>query len=131
MVPDSLRNVSNYLKENQIQILTGDYKQAVATADTGDFVYFDPPYVPINITSNFTTYTKQGFGMVQQEQLRDLAKQLSQRGVKVMLSNSDTPTTRKIYDDPIFKLHEVQAMRYVNSKASGRGKVGELIITTS
>lgn len=129
LIGSSLRADSNYLIRNNVFISSLDYKQAVKNAQSGDFVYFDPPYIPVNLTSNFTSYTKNGFGMIQQEQLRDLAVSLTKRGVLVMLSNSDTVLTRELYDGKYFKIHSVKAMRFINSKSSGRGKVGELVIT--
>lgn len=130
LVSDSLVQDSKYLNENHVDILTGDFEDSVQTAVNGDLVYFDPPYVPVNQTSAFTTYTRNGFGLVQQELLRDTAERLANTGVKVMLSNSDVALVRELYKSKIFKIHEVQAMRYVNSNAQERGKVGELIITT-
>lgn len=121
---------SRYLNENHITITTGDYHDSVQGAQNGDLVYFDPPYVPVNLTSSFTTYTKSGFGQVQQEQLRDLALNLAERGVHVMLSNSDTIMVHELYRDPHFTLHSVQAKRFVNSNGARRGNIGELIITT-
>lgn len=130
LLPNSLDTVSKYLNHNKIEITTGDYQKAVKNATKDDLVYFDPPYVPVNLTSSFTTYTKTGFGQVQQEQLRNLALKLAKNGIKVMLSNSDTELVHQLYADPVFRLHEVQARRYVNSNAKKRGNVGELIITT-
>ncbi|OBU97232.1 DNA methyltransferase [Lentilactobacillus parabuchneri] len=130
LLSESLDTVSQYLNDNSITITTGDYQSAVQNAVQNDLVYFDPPYVPVNLTSSFTTYTKTGFGEVQQRQLRDLALTLAKRGVKVMLSNSDTELVHQLYADPVFKLHQVQAKRFVNSNAKKRGNVGELIITT-
>ncbi|MGY5271400.1 DNA adenine methylase [Lactiplantibacillus plantarum] len=129
LVTKSLKTDSEYFQKADVKILTGDYAAAVKDVVAGDLVYFDPPYIPVKPTANFTTYTKAGFGLIQQEQLRDLAKELTEKSVSVMLSNADVALTRELYADPIFHLHEIQAMRYINSKANGRGKVGELIIT--
>lgn len=130
IISDSLLAVSRYMRKEKIKILSGDYSDAVASASKNDFVYFDPPYVPISPTASFTSYTQNGFGLIQQEQLRDLACELHAKGVFVMLSNSDTPIVRDLYADSVFTIHEVQASRAINSKGNGRGKVGELIITT-
>ncbi|MDE2951007.1 MAG: Dam family site-specific DNA-(adenine-N6)-methyltransferase [Chloroflexota bacterium] len=94
-------------------------------AGRGDFVYFDPPYQPLDKTS-FTRYAKADFGPREQEALRDLCLALHDRGAKFMLSNSDTSST--LYDNPIFRIEIVKAPRFVNSKASGRGAVNELLI---
>ena len=127
---DAIRNDHEYLVTHDVEILQGDYKVAVASAQENDFVYFDPPYIPVNQTAAFTSYTKDGFGLAQQEELRDLALQLADRGVKVMLSNSDVPLIEQLYTDRQFHIHHVQARRSVNSKGNKRGKVGEVIITT-
>ncbi len=127
---DAIRNDHEYLVTHDVEILQGDYKVVVASAQENDFVYFDPPYIPVNQTAAFTSYTKDGFGLAQQEELRDLAIRLADRGVKVMLSNSDVPLIEQLYTDRQFHIHHVQARRSVNSKGNKRGKVGEVIITT-
>ena len=95
-------------------------------AGEGDFVYFDPPYQPLDKTS-FTRYAKDDFGMVEQVALRDLCLALHDRGAKFMLSNSDTSST--LYSDPAFQVESVKAPRFVNSRADARGAVDELLIT--
>ena len=98
-------------------------------AGKGDFVYFDPPYAPLDSTS-FTSYAKNGFGGGDQEKLRDLCLTLRERGANVMVSNSDTEFIRDLYSGEVFVFHEVRAPRMVNCKANARGAVSELIITT-
>jgi len=93
-----------------------------------DFVYFDPPYHPTNDTS-FTRYTTSDFSEKDQLRLRDFALKLHQKGVFVMLSNSDAPYIRSIYGASPFKIAEVQAPRNVNCKSTKRGNVGEVVIT--
>jgi DNA adenine methylase len=107
----------------------GDFAAAVETAEPGDLVYFDPPYVPLNPTANFTSYTEVGFGLADQQRLASLYRQLSDRGVAVVLSNSDTPLVRELYQG--FDLREVQVKRAINSKGEGRGAVGELIVVSN
>ena len=104
-----------------------DFEATVADARRGDAVYFDPPYIPLSPTSNFTAYAKGGFGEQEHIRLRDCFAALDARGVHVLLSNSDTPLVRKLYKG--FKLEEVQAPRRVNSKGGKRGNVGELLIS--
>jgi DNA adenine methylase len=96
-------------------------------ADEGDLVYFDPPYVPRSPTSSFTSYTAKGFNLPEQERLRDIARALKLRGINVLLSNSDTPIVRKLYAQG-FEMQQVFMGRAINSKASGRGAVPELVI---
>lgn len=123
---DGLREVHQYLKSNQITFLNGDFKAAVKDAKSGDFVYFDPPYDPVSQTSSFTSYAQEGFGKAEQIELRDVFKELNERGCKVLLSNSDTPFIREVYEG--FNIVTVQATRAINSKAEGRGKINEVLV---
>ncbi|MQS89575.1 Dam family site-specific DNA-(adenine-N6)-methyltransferase [Companilactobacillus mishanensis] len=129
IVSPMIKSVSEYMNSNDIEINNLDYKYSVAEAEEGDFVYFDPPYIPVSLTSSFTSYTSDGFGLAQQKELRDTALDLTGRGVKVMLSNSDVELISEIYSDPVFKINHIQATRMINSNAAKRGKVGEVIIT--
>lgn|SRR5699024_395782 len=125
----NLRNISKYLNTNNITILKGDFEASVRTVEKGDFVYFDPPYQPISETSAFTNYTADGFGLKEQERLRDVFVELDKRGAYVMLSNSDSPLIHELYKDYQSTTHIVPANRMINSKGTGRGKINELIIT--
>jgi DNA adenine methylase len=122
----TLRACSAALAETEL--LVEDFAAVVAKAKRGDFVYFDPPYVPLSATSSFTSYTSLGFGETEQTRLRDTARTLKERGVHVLLSNSSAPSVRKLYADG-FDVAEVSATRMVNSKATARGAVVELLIT--
>lgn len=104
-----------------------DFEDATRYAKRGDAVFFDPPYIPLSKTSNFTAYSADGFSDGDQERLRDVIDKLDAKGVHVLLSNSDTPRVRELYAD--FKIEEVQAPRRVNSKGGKRGNVGELLIS--
>ncbi|NJK27723.1 MAG: DNA adenine methylase, partial [Coleofasciculaceae cyanobacterium SM2_3_26] len=84
--------------------------------------------MPISTTSNFTAYSRHAFGEWEHIQLRDVFRQLAERGVKVMLSNSDCPLVRDLYRD--FSLHPILAARAINSKGDRRGKIAELLITS-
>ena len=108
-----------------VDVRMRDFRELDAGA--GDFVYFDPPYAPLDSTS-FTSYAKNGFGSDDQQKLRDLCVELRRKGVKVLVSNSDTKFIRDLYSSSIFEFHEVRAPRMVNSKANARGEVCELII---
>lgn len=124
-----LRSISAYLKSNPIVILNGDFEEAVVDARNSDFVYFDPPYAPVSPTSDFTAYTQDGFDYHEQKRLRDVFERLSNEGVQVMLSNSDTEVIHELYGDiPGINFTIVAAKRVINSKASGRGNVNEVII---
>lgn len=122
---DLLRSVSKALAGVNIQ--QGDFTQVLNYANSSDdFVYFDPPYYPVSETSYFTAYNHDCFTESQQIQLRDVFKKLAERGVKVMLSNSDCPFIRNLYAD--YNIHPISAARSINSNAKKRGKVSELLV---
>jgi len=97
---------------------------------TGDFVYCDPPYYPLDKTSRFTNYTGANFNEEDQLRLRNFAHTLHQSGVFVMLSNSDTEFIRDLYAASPFSINMVESPRYINCKPGKRNPVNELIITT-
>ncbi len=103
-----------------------DYTQI--EAKTGDFCYFDPPYHPTSDTS-FTAYHLLDFTEIDQIALADFCTELHKKGVKVMVSNSNTKFIRDLYKSSIFKIGIVNAPRLVNCKANGRNSVEEVIIT--
>ncbi len=126
----NLKKVSLALQK--VTINHADYKNVLKKAKKGDFIYFDPPYYPINKTSSFTAYTADSFLDKEQIELRDTFYELHKRGCFVMLSNSDTPFINKIYSelkDKKIKISKVQAGRAINSKGTGRGKITEVLIT--
>jgi len=120
----NLRAVSQLLQG--VTITRQSFTEVLANANSGDFVYFDPPYLPTSATANFTGYARDGFGLFDQEQLRDVFFQLAERGIYAMLSNSDMPLIRDMYADA--NIQQVFATRAINSRGSQRGPVPELII---
>jgi DNA adenine methylase len=80
----------------------------------------------VSATANFTSYTRDGFTLDDQERLATCAASLRRRGVSVLLSNADVPIIRKLYKD--FQMREVRAKRNINSVGAKRGAVGELLI---
>jgi DNA adenine methylase len=109
-----------------VTIETGDFTSVLDRAKKDDFVYFDPPYVPLSATSDFTAYIPGGFRQAEQKKLAEVFRILASRGVKVMLSNSDTKLVRELYNG--FPITTVFASRSVNSKGSGRGKLTEVVV---
>lgn len=108
-------------------ILNSDFEVAVKHAVRGDFVYFDPPYMPLSKTSSFTGYTNSGFDEEEQHRLARLFKELTNKGVFVMESNSSTEFIKELYNDN--ELLEVDARRNINSVGTKRNTIKELIIT--
>ena len=121
----NLRSCSRALQG--VEIRCEPFDLVAERAERGDFVYFDPPYVPLSTTSSFTSYTASGFGEHHQQKLADVARSLKARGVHVLLSNSSAPLVRQLYREGFITV-EVQAARSVNSRGDGRGKIVELIM---
>ena len=123
---ENLLAVSEALQKDELTSM--DFEKAVAKAKKGDFVYFDPPYAPLN-KSSFTTYTKNNFTDEDQKRLRDRAIELHKKGCFVMISNSYVKSILDLYKDKsVFTINTVHATRMINCKAQGRGKIKEVVI---
>jgi len=120
-----LTEISKLLKNAQVELK--QFHKAIKNTTKGDFVYFDPPYYPLNRTSNFTSYNKDSFLEKEQIELSEIFKKLDKKGVSVMLSNSDTNFIKELYKD--YNQTFVQAKRMINSNAKKRGAINELVIT--
>lgn len=121
---NNLYNCSELLKKTQIECKS--FTAILNKVQKGDFVYFDPPYVPLNETSSFTSYTKDGFDLDMQFQLRELCDELDARGVHFLLSNSDTEVINDLYS--AYKIKKVFASRQINANSSKRGKITEVLV---
>lgn len=124
---DNINRLHNYFLKNEVSILEGDFVDAVKNAEAGDFVYFDPPYDPFDDKDSFTAYTKYNFTKEDQIRLASLYKDLSNKGVYVMLTNHNTNFIRELYAN--YNIYIVKAKRMINSDSNGRGNVEEVIIT--
>ena len=122
----NLRAASEAL--STVELRVGDFAEAAAAAGTGDFVYFDPPYVPLSTTANFTSYTSQAFHLADQQRLATTAESLARQGAAVALSNSGHPDVASLYRSEAFVLAVVAARRAINSDSSGRQPVPEYLI---
>ncbi|MDD1422841.1 DNA adenine methylase [Dolichospermum sp. ST_sed1] len=122
-----LKVASVALEEVEIKHANFDEVLNYATG-SNDFVYFDPPYYPLSPTSNFRAYSNFCFDENQQIKLRDIFIKLANKGVKVMLSNSDCPFIRDLYIG--FNVHTISAARSINSNAQRRGKITEILVTS-
>ena len=129
---ENLKALSRLIKNVKFQY--GDYKTSQEYIKKNTFVYFDPPYRPLNVTSGFTSYTKEDFDDGNQKELALFYKELSNKKVKVMLSNSNPKNTDKedYFFENIYKgfnINEVYAKRMINANSNGRGEISELLIT--
>ena len=129
---ENLKNVSLTLRN--VKIVYADYRESEKFIDDKTFVYIDPPYRPLNITSSFTSYTENDFNDKEQIELAEYINVLNKKGAKIVISNSD-PKNNDINDnffDKLYKnynINRVKATRMLNSNASLRGAINELLIT--
>lgn len=129
---NNLTNLSSLLQK--VIFRYGDYKKSFECVDNTTFVYFDPPYRPLSVSSGFTSYTKEDFNDENQKELACYFRELDGKDAKLMLSNSNPKNTNK--DDDFFEeiytgfnINEVLAKRMINADCTGRGAISELLIT--
>lgn len=122
---EKIRADSKILKNTDVH--HAGFDEILKEAACGDFIYLDPPYYPKSVYSDFKRYNKEQFYKEDHERLAELYNELSDRGCKVMLSNSDTPFTRELYKK--WRVDTLYAKRMINSDASKRGEVTEIIVT--
>ncbi len=129
---ENLRNLSELIQNVQFQY--GDYRKSMEYVTENTFVYFDPPYRPLNITSGFTSYTKEDFNDDNQRELAMFYRELNEKNAKLMLSNSNPKNINEedhffdtIYQG--FNIDEIYASRMINANSNGRGKISEILVT--
>ena len=129
---ENLRQLSQLIQNVQFQY--GDYSRSMEYVTENTFVYFDPPYRPLNVTSGFTSYTKEDFNDDNQRELATFYGKLNERNAKLMLSNSNPKNINKedTFFDNIyqgFNINQIQASRMINANSKGRGKISEILVT--
>lgn len=122
----TIRGVSRYFNACDITFFSGDFASVLEQVPKGGFVYLDPPYDPVSDTASFTGYNRGGFGREEQLRLKECCDALTARGVKFLLSNSATPFIQELYGS--YRVSIVQARRAVNSVASRRGAIEEVLV---
>ncbi|MGI6681430.1 MAG: DNA adenine methylase [Bdellovibrionota bacterium] len=121
---ENLRNVSDLLKGTII--ICDDFSRVLEFAKKGDFIYFDPPYLPLNKTSSFTSYTKDKFDLETHIRLKEVCDELDKKEVNFMVSNSNTAEIHDLYK--AYNIEQIYSSRYIGSKGDSRGKIREIII---
>lgn len=124
--PERLAAMSVALQD--VTIRAADFEEACGGAERGDAVYLDPPYLPLSKTANFAAYHADAFGLPEHQRLAKFFAKLQRRGVSAVLSNSATPETRALYQ--AFHCSDVKVRRPINSVATRRGAVPELLVVS-
>ena len=127
---ENIMEISKFLNDNDIKISSLDFEKAVATAKTGDWIYFDPPYDYED--GGFVNYVKEGFGHKELERLKKLCDCLISRGCNVLISNNDTKFVRELFSsnsnyEIVYETKTIKANRNITSKKE-RKKVDEVLI---
>lgn len=102
-----------------------DFEEVLETTGPGDFVYCDPPYEPLSMTSSFNSYTAGGFSRREQTRLRDVCERAAHRGAVIAISNSSAAFIQNLYANWDVKI--VSAKRHINSKGDLRGSINEVL----
>ena len=129
--PRNLRHCSALLQN--VRITCDDYASTIGFVDHETFVYLDPPYRPISLTASFTAYNETVFTDREQRELAAFVDSIASKGAKIVLSNSDPKNTNpfdSFFDDLYSRyiINRIDAKRMINSKASKRGTLKELLI---
>ena len=129
---ENLRNISHLLKD--VEIVCGDYRESLDFIDEQTFVYIDPPYRPLSVTSSFTEYAEGDFNDDSQRGLAEFVRIIDKKGAKVLLSNSDPKNVNpedEFFDELYagFLIQRISASRMINSKGTARGKISEILVS--
>ncbi|MCQ2242952.1 MAG: DNA adenine methylase [Bacteroidaceae bacterium] len=129
--PATIRKDSEILQ--RVEILTGDFELTFPHANGNTLFYFDPPYRPLSNTSSFNDYSKEAFNDDAQIRLKEYCDRVNEAGFHFMLSNSDS-RGKNVEDDffdvlyGAYQIERVWASRNINSNASKRGKLTEILV---
>lgn len=123
--PELIREMSKQFNRGTEIKLAGFQESLSQVEGTSNLIYLDPPYIPLNTTSYFTSYSKDGFNDDDHVSLAEKMRELDEKGNYVLMSNSDTPRTAEIYKD--FHFIKIQVGRSISAKGTSRGKVGEIL----
>ena len=126
---DALLSASEILNRAGVSIRRADYCSAISACKPGDLVYLDPPYLPLTKTASFTDYTSESFGYDDHVALAKEFQRLSNLGCTVVLSNSNSARTRRLYEG--FAMQTVGINRSINCNASRRTGQSELVVTNA
>jgi DNA adenine methylase len=133
---DHIREVAIAFNAKRVTIACTRFDDVLARATAGDFVYCDPPYAPLSKTASFAHYNAGGFSIFDQRRLQQAVIDAAHRGAHIVLSNSSAPEIVDLYSSSAarqagLRLHLVAARRAINSRASARGPVFEVVVTNA
>ena len=126
---NNLRAASAALQAGGVDFECSDFESVLKRAESGDMVYFDPPYHPVSRAGNFTGYTKGDFTHADLKRLANVCRRLDESGCRVMLSNSCAEEVTSLFRDEPWSVRSITAARCINSDGRNRTGHQEVIIT--
>jgi DNA adenine methylase len=123
--PENISRVSQALR--RAELVACDFAEGVSDADSGDFVFFDPPYITGHQDNGFHYYNAKLFSWSDQEKLANLAKELDGRGCLILITNANHQSLRRLYEN--FNIHQINRKSMIAASTKFRGDVSELVIT--
>ncbi len=122
-----MENFISVFAGQSVEFSVGDFanENLYQKVDSSTVVYFDPPYLPLSHTANFSDYATGGFNYDDQVRLRDLAVSLANRGARVIVSNHDTPKARELYSSA--QITSINVGRTISAKGTSRKSVKEVL----
>lgn len=120
------------LLKTSVDFTCMDFEKVCRFATPNDLIYFDPPYIPLSPTSSFVGYTPDGFNQEMQENLAKVCRDLTERNVPWLLSNSSAELSHQLFGSiPGVETIEISASRHINSDPDKRKEVKELMFSFS
>jgi DNA adenine methylase len=114
------------IKAHRVSFRNVDFRELTKDIQKGDVVYCDPPYIPLTITANFTSYSKNKFGLTEQRELASWADTISKKGAPVLISNHDTPISRDLYKNAVL-IKKLNVARHISCKSANRNSAKEIL----
>lgn len=111
-----------------VSLRVDDFDSSLRTAERGDFVYLDPPYVTMHNNNGFLKYNTRLFSWDDQLKLATTAERLRKKGVRVMVSNAAHDSVKALY--PNFNVLELKRNSLIGGGAMYRGAVTEALLTS-
>lgn len=121
---DQFEEISKLLKH--VTLLVADFERVIEESRKGDFVFVDPPYTVKHKLNGFIKYNETIFSWSDQLRLRDAIENAAIRGAKVLVTNADHHSLRRLYGD--FKISTLQRASVIAANSDARGKFDELLI---
>lgn len=124
---ENLKEISEFLNNKYVEIYNKSFDELGGFVESGDFVYLDPPYDPIDKTQAFTCYNAFGFKDSEQIKLKEFCDLIDKKNAYFMVSNNETKLIKELYEK--YNFYRVPSVRMISGLNKGRRIISELLIT--